>query len=116
VDGLPASAADDVYDIQSAFVFHNTFHLTQVRDASAFDSARIYPESQKWVHFGRPDIPGMFKDLNELCTREKITRVAVCVCGPPALVHTVQDLCRITQMKPGMSEVRFDCHHELFDF
>lgn len=59
-------------------------------------SSGIHPETQKWVHFGRPDIPKIFSQTRELCELENISKVGVGVCGPPELVHDVHDLCRET--------------------
>ena len=100
----------------SSYVFFNEFYLTSVRDSKDFDYAGIHPHVQRWLKFGRPDIAQIFQQTRELCVAENISRVAVCVCGPPPLVNDVKDMCRQSQMSPGCSTIRFDCHSEVFDF
>jgi NAD(P)H-flavin reductase len=44
--------------------------------------------------------------------KEENSRAFVVACGPPAMVNQVWDL----SIKKGISKVRFDFHHETFEF
>ena len=111
-----ATKPDDIQDIMSSFVFHNSYYLTSVRDEKEFDAAGIHPTVQTWLKFGRPNLEGLFEETRNLCKKENITRVAVCVCGPLSLVSDAKNLCNSSILKPAPSTVRFDCHSEIFDF
>jgi NAD(P)H-flavin reductase len=120
-----AVSQDESRDIEAsscppvAKVFENRFYLTQVREEAQFKEANISPENQPWLHFGRPDLTKTFEEVSSMLqadherSGQKIPRVCVSVCGPSAMVHEVQDLCR--QTKLGCSKVAFDCHAEVFD-
>lgn len=103
----------DIYDQQ---IFHNQFYLTKLRDKSGFEDAGIDPDHQPWLHFGRPDLPTIFRETAQMVASSstdsslKKPRVAVLVCGPQSMVSTVTDLCLTTR------DVTFDCHAEVFDF
>jgi hypothetical protein len=71
---------------------------------------------ERHVHFGRPNIPDIFKRITDLCVAEGLRRVAVCVCGPVSMINEVDDLCRQSKLSPERTTVRFDCHKEVFDF
>jgi len=58
---------------------------------------------------GRPKMDEVF-DLTEKWTQAK--RTAVIACGPTPLVNSVWDEC----VGRTMEDVRFDFHHEIFDF
>lgn len=103
-------------DLGSDFVFYNEYYLTQQRATDEHQYAGIHPEIQKWLKFGRPNVPKTFQTVRELCQKEGINRVGVCVCGPAPMVNEVFDLCRQSKMEMSCSSVRFDCHLEVFDF
>lgn len=102
----------------SRMIFENRFYLTQLRDESQFKDANISPKVQPWLHFGRPDIAEVFEEVRSQVLADKVgksrPRVCVSVCGPPSMVHDVQERCRQSQL--GCAEVAFDCHAEVFDF
>jgi NAD(P)H-flavin reductase len=113
---IEASAADSA----AHKVFENRFYLTQVRDEKKFSEANISPAQQPWLHFGRPDLAQIFDEVRAMLLSDqeqtpgmRIPRVCVSVCGPPAMVHSVKEQCRV--FKLGCSEVAFDCHAEVFD-
>jgi len=111
-------------------VFHCEFYLTQARQEKADQrAANIFADIQnRYLHFGRPDLPKIFQDVCNLCSHEKcktynnnyIDRVAVMTCGPPGIVEDVTNLCKkdhFTSNPDGLSvKVRFDLHAEVFDF
>jgi hypothetical protein len=103
-------------DLNSSFIFHNEYYLTRIRATDQQHTAGIHPEVQNWLKFGRPNLKETFANVTNLCKTEKISRVAVCVCGPAPMVNEVSDLCRVSKMDPHCDAVRFDCHQEVFDF
>lgn len=113
----PSDVESSVALPPSSMVFENRFYLTQVRDEGKFKDANINPKMQPWLHFGRPDIAATFDEVRALLATDqsgrKTPRVCVSVCGPPAMVHDVQEQCRISKL--GCSKVAFDCHAEVFD-
>jgi NAD(P)H-flavin reductase len=113
----------DQATIGSADPFHVEFYLTCIRNKEEFAKANIDPETQPYVKFGRPDLPAKWQAVAEMCVKEGITRVAVLVCGPGAMVEQVQDLCsaplHVTTKSDGMEvsgTVTFELHKEEFDF
>ncbi len=104
-------------DFSSDLIFYNEYYLTQVRAGrDAQHIAGIHPEVQKWLKFGRPNMKDIFQRVSSFCKKEEISRVAVCVCGPQPMVNEIGDLCRNSLLHPSCDTVRFDCHHEVFDF
>ena len=104
-------------DLNSDFIFHNEYYLTKIRpNESQQHTAGIHQEVQTWLKFGRPDMKDIFKRTAELCKKENISRVGVCVCGPSPMINEVVDLCHWSLLDPRCGEVRFDCHSEVFDF
>ena len=71
------------------------------------------------IRFGRPNINEIMEQIENLCTNENISRVAVGICAPPSLVDSVDDYARNSKMtfqgKDQKMKVRFDCHKEVFD-
>lgn len=104
--------------IASDVQFFNEYYLSSPREHSKFESANIRPATQKWLKFGRPNLPAIFTEVAEMCELEKIARVGVMVCGPPGMRSTVQDICSTTlhQMICNRKEkiVKFDYHSESF--
>ena len=98
-------------DIASTDHFHLEFYLTSVRNAEQFQAANIDPDEQKYVRFGRPDLPKLFARVATFCASEKIRRVAVITCGPVSMVDEVATLCR--RRHEGIA---FDLHTEEFNF
>mmetsp|Transcript_6720 Transcript_6720/g.7031 ORF Transcript_6720/g.7031 Transcript_6720/m.7031 type:complete len:561 (+) Transcript_6720:29-1711(+) len=104
-------------DLNSNLVFHNEYYLTQVRSSdSQQHTAGINREVQTWLKFGRPNMKEIFERTTELCKKENISRVGVCVCGPTPMINEVVDLCNWTLLDPRCGTIRFDCHSEVFDF
>lgn len=96
-----AMPPSDLGDIASDRVFHSEFYLSTLRPEEEFPVANIRPETEQaaYLRYGRrPDIARLFAEVERLCTREGIPRVAVAVCGPHSLVHEVDDLCRRSQL------------------
>jgi predicted ferric reductase len=108
---------DDLHNILSDYIFFNEYYLTKVReDKESFDAANIRPDAQHHLRFGRPDVADIFAKAAQVCVDSDAKRVAVCVCGPKALVDDVALHCRRTQMRPECSTIRFDLQQEIFDF
>jgi hypothetical protein len=112
----PSPNPSNQQDLNSSFIFHNEYYLTRIRATDQQHTAGIHPEVQNWLKFGRPNLKETFANVTNLCKTEKISRVAVCVCGPAPMVNEVSDLCRVSKMDPHCDAVRFDCHQEVFDF
>ncbi len=106
----------DEVQLDSSLIFHTEYYLTYLRSKAEFAAGNIDPEHQKYLRFGRPDVPQLFADTRKMCEAEGIRRVAVFVCGPSGMVNEVADLSRATNMSLCNSTVRFDCHAEVFDF
>jgi predicted ferric reductase len=64
-----------------------------------------------FVHLHRPDFRKIFWKMREEAFAKGETHVAVCVCGPTALVK----LCRYSCAKYSDSRVQFDFHYEVYD-
>ena len=111
-----AQAEVDEVTLSSSLVFHTEYYLTYLRNKEDYDKANIKPDQQKYLKFGRPNVPQLMADTRKLCEAEGIKRVAVFVCGPAPLVNEVVDYSRASKFNPNPSTVRFDCHSELFDF
>lgn len=108
------SLSDILYTVASNLVFLPRFHLTSLKTKELVRSANDDPSLNYILKPGRPDLPVIFRELGELCEKEKFSRVAVLVCGPHTMVSEVDDLCRASKL--ACSGVRFDCHKEVFDF
>lgn len=106
---------EDELNLSSTLIFHTEYYLTYLRSKEEFKKANICPEEQRYLKFGRPDLKKIFADTQAMCEKDSISRVAVFVCGPSAMVNETVDLCRLSKLSP-CSSVRFDCHHEVFDF
>jgi hypothetical protein len=106
---------DDDLNISSSLIFHSEHYLTYLKSKEEYNQANIQPDEQKYLRYGRPDLPKLFDDIRSLCIKENISRVGVFVCGPSTMINETVDLCRSSKMS-GCSAVRFDCHHEVFDF
>ncbi len=103
-------------DLESKRIFHPMFFLTAHRTEKDLETAGVDKKQSPHLHNGRPDISSIFSKLKELCKKDGISRVAVCTCGPEAMVNEVKDLCRISQMSCEEGAIRFDCHTDIFDF
>ena len=117
VEGESLNYQNCPIDLNSDLIFHNEYYLTKIRpDESQRHTAGIRPEMQTWLKFGRPNIKEIFERTAELCKKENISRVGVCVCGPPSMINDVVDVCNKSLSDPRCGQVRFDCHSEIFDF
>lgn len=117
-DELTKNEADEPssQDILSDYIFHNEYYMTQVRNTNSQHLTGIHPKVQHWLKHGRPNLPDIFERTAQLCQKENISRVGVCVCGPSTMVNETVDLCHASLLNPSCSGVRFDCHCEVFDF
>eukprot|EP00814_Leptocylindrus_danicus_P001589 CAMPEP_0116044540 /NCGR_PEP_ID=MMETSP0321-20121206/27061_1 /TAXON_ID=163516 /ORGANISM="Leptocylindrus danicus var. danicus, Strain B650" /LENGTH=306 /DNA_ID=CAMNT_0003525657 /DNA_START=88 /DNA_END=1009 /DNA_ORIENTATION=- len=64
------------------------------------------------VTAGRPDINQIFKRMSAAAENMGEKRVAVCVCGPEAMIKQ----CKAAAIKYSTGNVYFDLHSELFEF
>uniref|UniRef100_A0A7S1D076 Ferric reductase NAD binding domain-containing protein n=1 Tax=Cyclophora tenuis TaxID=216820 RepID=A0A7S1D076_CYCTE len=69
------------------------------------------PGMPPFVHYGRPDVKGLFQKLRDDAIEAGERRVAVCVCAPMRLVN----LCRKACAKYSDRRVAFDFHFEVFE-
>lgn len=69
------------------------------------------PGMPPFVHYGRPDIKGIFSKVRRDALQLGETRVAVCVCAPMRIVT----LCRKACAKYSDAQVNFDFHSEVFE-
>jgi predicted ferric reductase len=90
------------------------------------DAEGRYPKLHCYVHItrsenkglpeyckvGRPDLDGIFENVDQAVPSDQPFRVAVVACGPEAMVNATWDL---TSKRTGSTR-RFDFHHETFDF
>jgi len=86
--------------------------LTNVKD----DVAGLAGVPQECCHAGRPQWSLIMADLAAASTALGGKRVAVHVCGPPALVYEVRDRCDKSLYFPEAPGVRFDCQEDFFGF
>ena len=64
-----------------------------------------------FVHYGRPDVKDIFRQLRQDAIEAGERRIAVCVCAPMRLVT----ICRKACAKYSDRQVTFDFHYEVFD-
>ena len=69
------------------------------------------PGMPPFVHYGRPDVKGIFQQLRNDALAAGERRVAVCACAPMRLVKICQKACA----KYSDRKVTFDFHYEVFD-
>ena len=69
------------------------------------------PNMPPFIHFGRPDVKGIFQKLRDDALLSGERRIAVCVCAPMRLVN----ICRRACAKYSDRRVAFDFHYEVFD-
>ncbi len=107
---MKPSAGSDVH-LSSNKVFHAEFYLTSLKKAEDVIRANLTSPN---THFftGRPDIKAIFQRTQSLCVDEKISRVAVAVCGPDTMINDVADCCELLSSK----SLQFHCHKENFNF
>jgi hypothetical protein len=108
-------------EIASSLIFHAEYYLTDVRAKEDLAKGNIFPDQQSHLRIGRPNLPKIFAETAAMCRHEGISRVAVFTCGPPAMVNEVADLSRASRLGgccagSSGSDVKFDCHSEVFDF
>jgi hypothetical protein len=91
-------------------VFHGEFYLTQ---SNQKDCEGAMPSGKGvLLRQSRPDLIDIFSRVTKYAKQEKEQRVAVCVCGPTAMIHSVQ----VTSAAFSKDGLSFDCHHETFMF
>jgi Ferric reductase NAD binding domain len=74
------------------------------------EQSNLHADTQPWLRMGRPDLPATFTRMKEVAQNAREARVAVAVCGPPAMVAEVR---RLSSVFCG-GGVTFDCHSEVF--
>jgi hypothetical protein len=84
--------------------------MVHLSKASEEDIANKYSKDRQYLRTGRPLMVNVFKRVVELSPSK---RVAVIACGPSALVNSAWDA---AVHNSRTTHVRFDFHHEEFDF
>ena len=102
-----------VYCYQENIVCHSCiegYHLTKARLVPEYVEANIDPKTQKKLHLGRLHISIDFEQAFLFCRDNRVSNVAVILCGPSSFYKEVEFLCRQWSHKG----VNFDLHSETF--
>jgi len=96
-------------------VLHNDIYVTKELDGG---SERISTPPCTTIQPQRPDFEAILNEMESEALKRGLNRVAVCVCGPVAMVKEISSLC---QKKSRCScgsggEVCFDVHEEIFEY
>ena len=117
---VPVESAAVEEDPMKPNVSRESVFISEIYHSSCNANANANADDKKCdnmpVKLGRPNLPGIFAELQDLCRKEGLRRVAVSVCGPSTLVNQVFDLCQASQLSCDSTAARFDCHKEIFDF
>ena len=101
------STPDTKYTIDG--LLFTEYYLTGTSNDTVSDNANTVAAG---FNLGRPDFEKIFRKMKKAAKLSGEKRVAVCVCGPAAMV----DACNSAAIRQSSRNVYFDVHSELFEF